>query len=771
MALNLASAEVGVTISSSTSACPGCPASNTLVDAAERVWLSEPLSSSDNEEDDDNTSTYQPQSLTLDFSQLSTAQPSVTMHTAGVYLWHSYSSNPKVISIFSSKDGASYSLVGKYAGKGKPSDGLILFELDTPVHLRQTRFVRFDFEETYGGNQVYVNRLHLYESTPDVVKLFVDDFVEGGSGGGGGGVSSGGGSRSGRTDLAGVSTPATNEATSVVGVRIDDSLAKLQESLVYQYSSGLDESLDDLMHDRQHENDEQQQDDNGFGVHLHRSGSMDIHIPSTAVGGSSINGGRPTTHVRIHGGGSSSPSVERRSSLLSPSSSSSSSSSSTTTRTTRHMDQRGGNHLSSESASLPLVQPHLSTWAIDLAVRTPLSDQLSAMCEQVAELADKKGIQNHNLRSFNSDDNHRLLATGGATKTVETVETVETAETAENAKTADEPAPTGVLQDLQISLRDCAVQASSLELRVQNVEIEMNSLKDMMRKVLERTGGDITGGMRERGRDDDGTTATTPPLPPPPPPPSEGISVLETKRVVVDALKRWEKDMVTSVFEPSVRNAIRKFETRFEGKMSKELASLREGNGNSRYSGREKKSSVLIYERDRGAQRARYQTNVAETHKGNQSNQAAAENEYLRSWAVGATINVENAMKSSNKRMLPASPEMVQLKLVTRLQEKMEEKAKKLRAIESLHRSTATMSVGIMCGGGAEFEGTNGHVRLDDDDDDEEEESTKGSMHSGSGGHNKNVIATVRLPYVTKEEEDEGDLDQKELAVPPTHTS
>ena len=181
------------------------------------------------------------------------------------------------------------------------------------------------------------------------------------------------------------------------------------------------------------------------------------------------------------------------------------------------------------------------------------------------------------------------------------------------------------------------MQASSLELRVQNVEIEMNSLKDMMRKVLERTGGDITGGMRERGRDDDGTTATTTL----PPPTSEGISVLETKRVVVDALKRWEKDMVTSVFEPSVRNAIRKFETRFEGKMSKELASLREGNGNGRYSGREKKSSVLIYERDRGAQRTGYQTNVAETHKGNQSNQAAAENEYLRSWAVGATINVD----------------------------------------------------------------------------------------------------------------------------------
>ena len=409
------------------------------------------------------------------------------------------------------------------------------------------------------------------------------------------------------------------------------------------------------------------------------------------------------------------------------------------------MDQRGGNHLSSESASLPLVQPHLSTWAIDLAVRTPLSDQLSAMCEQVAELADKKGIQNHNLRSFNSDGNHRLLATGGATKTVETVET---------AETADEPAPTGVLQDLQISLRDCAVQASSLELRVRNVEIEMNSLKDMMRKVLERTGGDITGGMRERGRDDDGTTAPPPPLPPPPT--SEGISVLETKRVVVDALKRWEKDMITSVFEPSVRNAIRKFETRFEGKMSKELASLREGNGNGRYLGREKKSSVLIYERDRGAQQAGYQTNVAQTHRGNQRKQAAAENEHLRAWAVGATINAENAMKSSNKRMLPASPEMVQLKLVTRLQEKMEEKAKKLRAIESLHRSTATMSVGV------------GQVRLDDDDDDDEEESIKGSMHSGSDGHNKNIVATVRLPYVTKEEE--GDLDQNEIPEIPTPT-
>ena len=38
--------------------------------------------------------------------------------------------------------------------KGAPAAGLLLFELDRPVRLRDVRYVRFVFEKSHGGDQV-----------------------------------------------------------------------------------------------------------------------------------------------------------------------------------------------------------------------------------------------------------------------------------------------------------------------------------------------------------------------------------------------------------------------------------------------------------------------------------------------------------------------------------------------------------------------------------------------------------------------------------------
>ena len=506
MSLNLASTEVGVVVSSFTSACPGCPPSNTLVDAPERVWLSSP--STDNAQSYSSTPTKDnttglsesPQSLTLDFEHLSSAQPSVAMHTAGVYCWHSYSSNPKVITVHASTNGEMFHVVGKYIGKGKPSAGLILFPLDRPVLLNTVRFLRFDFEETYGGNQVYVNRLHLYESTPNVVRLFVDDHATA------------------ATDPASVSTPATTEATSMVGERIDDSLAKLQESLVYQYSSGLDDSLNDLAlsnirsgrnddrvdnrvgnrmgnHHTSEEvanNEATKNGASGFGVHLHRSGSMDIHIPSTVVG---ANGVRPTTHVRIHGGGSGGGNNDGTTGTTGTTGTNASH-----TNTKEMVARDGTLSLSKittrnkqQGKSVPI--PELSTWEISQARRIPLSEQLSAMCEQVANLADRRGIRDRNnlrasaltketttpekeRRPNQYDTEYQSNGTGAFS-------------TQHRNKQIDQPPNEAVLlQGIQTSLSTCVQQASALEERVSFVETQMISMQQTMKMLLESNGGD-----------------------------------------------------------------------------------------------------------------------------------------------------------------------------------------------------------------------------------------------------------------------------------------
>jgi hypothetical protein len=621
MALNLATSEVGVTVSSFTSACPGCPASNTLVDAPERVWLSEPSSvKSLNNTSDIITDTSSPspsktiedtfdltQSLTLDFVQLSTAQPSVAINTAGIYCWHSYSSNPKVFSVHASVDGEKYFLAGKYIGRGKPSAGLILFSLENPIYLQNVRYVRFDFEETYGGNQVYVNRLHLYESTPDVVKLFVNDRLN-------------------VDDSPVISTPATTEATSMFGEQIDDSLEKLQESLVYQYSSGLDDSLNDLAlsnvllrnsldhgskssitattsttstttnnnsKKNKKTNKKTNKDNTGFGVHLHRSGSMDIHIPSSIA---YDNGQRPTTHVRIHGGNS-----------------------------TLSSDMLG------RDEPLPVLQgkssmkmPELSSWEISQAVRKPLSEQLNSMCEQVAELADRRGIREHKLRAFDlTKEKDRNNQDNGVEE--------EYKENNNKQNTAN-PNENALLLQLQTSLSSCVRQASSLEERVAFIESEMDSMKQMMRKLLESTGADATGKSVQQPSSSKKLTEAN-------------MGVIKTKHIVVDLLKRWEKDMVTSVFEPSVRNAIRKFES----KLNKRLSILE--------------------------------------HSINDKQQEKRAQESKTAWAVGADIRTEQMML----RVDPIKSSIEeQNHLVSRLQEKMEEKAKTLRLIENLKRSSSS---------------------------------------------------------------------------------
>ena len=101
-----------------------------------------------------------------------------------------------------------------------------MFALDKPIQLQLIRYIRFDFEETYGGNQVYVNRLHMYESTPDVVKLFIDEdgsdiVVDNGNGNGNENEFGNSTDRNGNT-YPNISTPATNEAHSMLGVREEE---------------------------------------------------------------------------------------------------------------------------------------------------------------------------------------------------------------------------------------------------------------------------------------------------------------------------------------------------------------------------------------------------------------------------------------------------------------------------------------------------------------------------------------------------------------------
>ena len=799
MALNLSSSDLGVLITSSFPSCSGCPASNALVDAPERVWLSDPDTATLSSTTTSNAPTtsqsmapYTPQSLILDFNQLSQAQPSVVIHTAGIYCWHNYSSNPKVVSIHVSSNGIDFVETGKYIHQGKPSAGLILFALDKPIQLQLIRYIRFDFEETYGGNQVYVNRLHMYESTPDVVKLFIDEdgsdiVVDNGNGNGNENEFGNSTDRNGNT-YPNISTPATNEAHSMLGVRIDDSLAKLQESLVYQYSSGLDDSLDDALGNKQNasrhidernenrnENEnENDKEDPGFGVHLHRSGSMDIHIPSSIANGMDGN-----STVRIHGGHGSKNGIEVGVNGM------------TTTR--NHSSSSPSPSTSSSSSSFG-NEPQLSSWAISQAVRTPLSDQLHDMCLQVANLADKRGIHDHNLRTL-----HPNIVTKETTKETkkETTKETETIQknTPENKKKRIQKnkmkksnKDTDVLYTLETSLRNCANQASSLEERVAFVENEMLSLKQLMHTVLERTGINvpITTNMNTTTKttqhkttmslpsssttpssistlspsfmnlNTNNTNTTNNPSNPNntnttnnPSNPNNALDVLGIKRIVVDSLKRWEKDMVTSVFDPSIRSAIKKLEI----KINRKISTLDEGRQN-KYTAAAQPSTtngtfrvgvqIPVVNKEKEEKEEKEENRETRTTKTIRATQQSTTTESQTAWAVGANMRT---MQVTSRGMLPASPKMIEQQvLVSRLKDKMEAKAKTLRLIEHLQKSNfqeevQRMTVSDFKGGDADLLDRGGQY--------------KAAVQASTTGETFRV--GVKIPVVNKQEEDEAE--------------
>jgi hypothetical protein len=545
-----------------------------------------------------------------------------------------------------------FKLAGRATLSGKPTAGLLLFALDRPIQMDETRFVRFVFEETFGGDQVYVNRLHLYESTPDVVRLFVDDHnmlgasLAGSAPGrpkGGHIEGDGGGSSS------AVNTPATMEAASVrLDERIDDSLAKLQESLVLQYASDVNESFSSNIsatadspartagrpsltgrkrrdsHAGNRQEEPNSDDDGGFGVHLHRSGSMDIHIPSSSAR-------RLGTHVRI---------------------------------SKAESDEKGpyGGGSKTVVPSGPFV-PQLSAWEISQAMRTPLSDQLASMCEQVAQLADSRGVTNHGLggRGDSSSSDSRTepasMAAGKAGSTADSKFGGEVKDANHhhhhyhpahiNTSTAQTDYHASVeqgegVEPILMSLRACARQASALENRVSACESELASLRGMVRQVLAAhtnaaiplepaNAGDTEHHTTTSAHADRTTSGTAP------------TEDTRLKNVVLSVLTRWEQDMIGSVIEPHLASVIGRFERQVDERITR-------------------------------------------IHRGAPSLREA-KREAL-SWAVGADIRPNDGPVPAHTDPMAIEQEV----LVRRLQEKMEAKARTLRAIQEIQRSPSTKS-------------------------------------------------------------------------------
>ena len=139
----------------SSSEMNGCPITNILEKEIKSIWLSDESL---------------PQEIILNLNKNDFIHYPKKLSTIGIYCWHAYSTNPKLIEILISinKTVKNYISLGDFDLELKP--GLQLLHLDEDLlldsednKLNDYVSIKLIIKETFGGKRTYINNLSLYE--------------------------------------------------------------------------------------------------------------------------------------------------------------------------------------------------------------------------------------------------------------------------------------------------------------------------------------------------------------------------------------------------------------------------------------------------------------------------------------------------------------------------------------------------------------------------------------------------------------------------------
>lgn len=143
---NFLTYENGARIEKVTSEMRGCDISNILNKESKLIWLSEE---------------GLPQEIIIDLSTLESRPKEI--NCIGIYCWHAYPTNPKLIEISISKDKKHFDILGNFDLCLKP--GTQLFDID-PLSPDDVLYLKLIIKETFGGKKAYINNVFLYEAMP-----------------------------------------------------------------------------------------------------------------------------------------------------------------------------------------------------------------------------------------------------------------------------------------------------------------------------------------------------------------------------------------------------------------------------------------------------------------------------------------------------------------------------------------------------------------------------------------------------------------------------
>ena len=138
----------------STSEMNGCPITNILEKETKSIWLSEE---------------FLPQEIIIHINKTYFKYFPKKISTIGIYCWHAYSTNPKLIEILLSVNNTkNYISLGNFDLGLKPGMQLLQLDEDLLFENEENKFnedfyLKIIIKETFGGKRTYINNLALYE--------------------------------------------------------------------------------------------------------------------------------------------------------------------------------------------------------------------------------------------------------------------------------------------------------------------------------------------------------------------------------------------------------------------------------------------------------------------------------------------------------------------------------------------------------------------------------------------------------------------------------
>ena len=151
--IKLSSNDTLLQIIQSSSEMEGCPIKNILESDEKTLWLStEEL----------------PQEIIINIKKDLFKEMPKKISAIGIYCWHAYPTNPKLIEIQISKNnGISFISLGNFDLCLKPGKQLLQFdyELNPPLVENKLDFIiKLIIKETFGDKRTYINNIYLYEN-------------------------------------------------------------------------------------------------------------------------------------------------------------------------------------------------------------------------------------------------------------------------------------------------------------------------------------------------------------------------------------------------------------------------------------------------------------------------------------------------------------------------------------------------------------------------------------------------------------------------------